>query len=154
MVPPIVLDQQKNIGRMARGAKGLFLLVAREDHAWMACRVFVWMWVAFFLTSSCRALAREERPLDLDWRFQVDAAAGAQAGDFDDSAWQAVDLPHDWSIVGEYKQHAAVGGTGAYRPFGIGWYRHVTRRVHTARCGLTVTNWGAGRMGLSALVMT
>jgi beta-galactosidase len=44
-------------------------------------------------------LTRREESFDKGWRFYRGDASGAEAVSFDDSAWQAVDLPHDWSIV-------------------------------------------------------
>jgi beta-galactosidase len=41
----------------------------------------------------------------------------------DDSGWRAIDLPHDWSIEGEYDEHHATGQRGGFLPAGIGWYR-------------------------------
>jgi len=41
---------------------------------------------------------------------------------FDDSAWRALDLPHDWGIEGPFNQKYP--GENAKLPYwGIGWYR-------------------------------
>jgi beta-galactosidase len=69
--------------------------------------------------------AREIQPLDFDWRFALGEQKHAEDPAFDDSKWRMVDLPHDWSIEGEYQQSNPAGGTGAYLPGGIGWYRRV-----------------------------
>ena len=42
--------------------------------------------------------------------------------DFDDSAWQQVNLPHDWAITGPFT-HSGGGGMGRLPTAGIGWYR-------------------------------
>jgi beta-galactosidase len=42
--------------------------------------------------------------------------------DFDDSAWQEVNLPHDWAIAGPFT-HSGGGGMGRLPTAGIGWYR-------------------------------
>ena len=42
---------------------------------------------------------------------------------FADAGWRDVDLPHDWSIEGPVEENAPSGGSGAYLPTGIGWYR-------------------------------
>lgn len=42
--------------------------------------------------------------------------------DFDDSAWQRVDLPHDWAIAGPFTA-AGGGGMGRLPSGGVGWYR-------------------------------
>ena len=42
--------------------------------------------------------------------------------DFDDSAWQQINLPHDWAIEGPFIRSGG-GGTGRLPNAGIGWYR-------------------------------
>jgi len=37
--------------------------------------------------------------------------------------WRTLNLPHDWSIEGEFKEDAITKGAGGYLPTGIGWYR-------------------------------
>jgi beta-galactosidase len=60
---------------------------------------------------------------DRQWKFIQDDVPGAEKAEFSDSSWRTLDLPHDWSIEGEFKEDAAAGGTGAYLPTGRGWYR-------------------------------
>src|SRR5437588_10938788 len=38
------------------------------------------------------------RAFNDDWRFHRGDASGAEAAAFEDSAWRALDVPHDWSI--------------------------------------------------------
>lgn len=56
-----------------------------------------------------------------DWKFFLGDDDYAFQKDFDDSAWQDVKVPHDWSITQDFTK-AASSGTG-YLPGGIGWYR-------------------------------
>jgi len=42
---------------------------------------------------------------------------------FDDSAWEAVDLPHDWAIKGPFNAPGIGGGMGRLPSNGVGWYR-------------------------------
>jgi len=37
-----------------------------------------------------------------DWRFFKGEAAGAEAPEFNDSAWRSLALPHDWAIEGPF----------------------------------------------------
>ncbi len=61
--------------------------------------------------------------LDFDWRFLAQDTAGGEAAAFDDAAWRRVDVPHDWSIEGEYSsQNTPQNG---WLPAGTGWYRRV-----------------------------
>jgi beta-galactosidase len=56
------------------------------------------------------------------WKFAKDDQPGAEATDFDDSAWQAVRLPHDWAISGPFDPKE--NGYAAKLPWkGVGWYR-------------------------------
>ncbi len=60
---------------------------------------------------------------DPGWRFLQSDAAGAEQPAFDDAAWRAVDVPHDWSIAGPFDPQNTTGGAGGFLPAGIGWYR-------------------------------
>lgn len=56
-----------------------------------------------------------------DWRFFKGDPSGAESTDFNDSSWRALNLPHDWSIEGEFTVEGEaesgflLGGTGWYR---------------------------------------
>lgn len=43
--------------------------------------------------------------------------------DFDDRAWQAVTLPHDWAIAGPFLASGPYGGMGRLTTWGPAWYR-------------------------------
>ena len=97
---------------------------------------------------------RERLLLDFGWRFHFGHAddpakdfgfGGGRSGNFqktgnflpasglafDDSAWRALDLPHDWAIELEFKNDPALSSKGfyplgrAYPETSIGWYRRV-----------------------------
>ena len=52
-----------------------------------------------------------KRLFDADWHFSQDSAT-----------WRTVNLPHDWSIEGDFDKDAPAGHDGAYLPTGKGWY--------------------------------
>ncbi len=57
------------------------------------------------------------------WKFNLGDLQDAQVSGFDDSDWRILNLPHDWSIEGEFSpDNPATPGGGAL-PGGIGWYR-------------------------------
>ena len=58
-----------------------------------------------------------------DWRFNLGDVTNGQAPEFDDSKWRALNLPHDWSIEGEFSEKNPAGFGGGALPGGIGWYR-------------------------------
>jgi beta-galactosidase len=69
------------------------------------------------------ATARTTDNFDSGWRFHKADAAGAEQNNFNDAAWQKLDVPHDWSIEGPFAATNKTGGAGAFLPGGIGWYR-------------------------------
>ena len=74
----------------------------------------------FFQSS---AQVRSKLNFDNGWKFYLGDNASASKASFDDSKWRSLNLPHDWSIEGEFSnKHPASPGGGAL-PGGIGWYR-------------------------------
>ncbi len=58
-----------------------------------------------------------------DWRFHLGNVENAEKEGFDDSQWRTLNLPHDWSIEGEFSQSNPAGTGGGALPGGLGWYR-------------------------------
>jgi beta-galactosidase len=102
------------------------------------------------LAAEAPASGRERLLLDFGWRFHLGHAADAaqdfnfrgnfsKTGNFspagtllfDDSDWQAVDLPHDWAIELPFQNDPALASKGfyplgrAYPATSIGWYRRI-----------------------------
>jgi len=96
-------------------------------------------WAILLSVEAC-VVVPECRPADLaeaklqrrisfndGWKFtKHDAGApkirGAQKPNFDDSAWESIDLPHDWAILGAFTEE--VDSAEGRLPFpGVGWYR-------------------------------
>jgi len=85
--------------------------------------------------------ARQVLSLDSSWRFHLGDIApplpnthiaaymlnkagyarGAAKASWDDSDWRIVDLPHDWSIEGEFSPESHVDA--GFLPRGVAWYR-------------------------------
>ena len=79
-----------------------------------------------FLTTACTEssseTARVIEDFNYDWKFYLGEPENAQKNEFDDSGWQTLRLPHDWSIENGYTQEASAASTGFVQG-GIGWYR-------------------------------
>ena len=59
--------------------------------------------------------------LDQGWRFQQSGSvAGAENRGFDDSAWQAIDVPHTWNRIGNAGTERSPLSNSVQ---GVGWYR-------------------------------
>jgi beta-galactosidase len=68
------------------------------------------------LVGGTMAAPRSDIRLNDQWKFIRQDAPGAAVTNFDDSMWQAVNLPHTWNNL-----DGQTSGTPYYR--GIGWYR-------------------------------
>ncbi|MFD2934726.1 glycoside hydrolase family 2 TIM barrel-domain containing protein [Spirosoma flavum] len=66
---------------------------------------------------------RQRLLMDYGWKFMQADINDADTPAFDDRKWRTLNLPHDWSIEGEFKEDAPTKGNGGYLPTGIGWYR-------------------------------
>ena len=69
------------------------------------------------------ASARVTENFDASWSFLQTDTAGAEINNFDDSTWQKISVPHDWSIAGPFSETNKTGGAGGFLPSGVGWYR-------------------------------
>ena len=68
-------------------------------------------------------LQRQATSFDQGWRFHLGDVPGAQDPAFADASWRTLDLPHDWSIEGEFSEQNPAGVGGGALPGGVGWYR-------------------------------
>lgn len=66
---------------------------------------------------------RQRLLMDYNWKFIQSDVKNGEKPNFDDAKWRTLNLPHDWSIEGEFKEDAPTNGDGGYLPTGIGWYR-------------------------------
>ncbi len=83
---------------------------------------------AFFITGStfCYTQAAPSfspRKIDLNWQFHFGDIENGQAPDLNTKPWRILNLPHDWSIEGEYSLENGTDWQSGFLPAGIGWYR-------------------------------
>lgn len=80
--------------------------------------------LSLFLMAICLpSFGFQRHLLDEGWRFRLGDDCAWATPSFDDSQWRRLDLPHDWSIEGQFDAEAPAGVDGGYLPGGIGWYR-------------------------------
>lgn len=63
----------------------------------------------------------DSKKINDNWKFNLQDTPEAQTANYDDSKWQSVNVPHDWSVKGQLSPTLA-SCTG-YLPGGIAWYR-------------------------------
>jgi beta-galactosidase len=93
--------------------------------------------VCFIFLAACFCFANS-RPgkrvsFNQNWRFQLGDVSNGQDVDLNDAQWRQLNLPHDWSIEGEFSEKAPSGTGGGALPGGIGWYRKTFTMPLTAK---------------------
>jgi len=79
-----------------------------------------------FLTvhlSASDSLTGRTNNFNSDWKFHLGEVPGFMVPDFVDKSWRTLELPHDWSIEGDFDQANPAGESGGFLPNGIGCYR-------------------------------
>lgn len=66
---------------------------------------------------------RQKVSFDYDWRFHLGDVNNGQKPGYDDHTWRKLNVPHDWSIEGNFSKDNPAGAGGGALPGGIGWYR-------------------------------
>ena len=61
---------------------------------------------------------RIELSLDKEWSFYLGDDSAAIQPSFNDTDWRKLDVPHDWSIEGEYNRLHPTGRGGGYLQIG------------------------------------
>ncbi len=88
--------------------------------------ITILLFFMFLLFNSCTQTPIKSRCIEKfcqDWKFQLGDVSNAQLPEFDDSGWRILNLPHDWSIEGEFSNDNPATPGGGALPGGIGWYR-------------------------------
>ncbi|SDX93968.1 beta-galactosidase [Lutibacter oricola] len=60
---------------------------------------------------------------DFDWKFYAGDIENVEKSNFDDSKWRTVNLPHDWSIEGNFSKNNPSFSRGGWLPTGKVAYR-------------------------------
>ena len=96
----------------------------------MMTKIFYQSWVLYLtislLTLSIDGEAKnidQKSSFDFGWKFCLGDEKEFSTSGYDDSHWQRIDLPHDWSIEGSVKKENPTGGGGGFFPAGTAWYR-------------------------------
>ena len=80
--------------------------------------------IVSFLLCSPAIAQRSIINIDFNWHFHHGDLKNGEADTVDYSNWRTLDLPHDWSIEQQYARGNPGGGSYAFLPGGIGWYKY------------------------------
>ncbi|MEL0456065.1 sugar-binding domain-containing protein [Flavobacteriaceae bacterium SZ-1-7] len=84
---------------------------------------------SFFLSLLVACNTSEEKnarlieDFNFDWRFQLGDHPEAIDSSFNAENWRTINLPHDWSIEGDFSEEHPAKPEGGALPTGIAWYR-------------------------------
>lgn len=85
------------------------------------------------LLSCSEQQTRTRESFNADWQFSLGDDSLASHTDYNDSGWRTLNLPHDWSIEGEFsKDNPSTTAEGSL-PTGIGWYRKTFTMPESSR---------------------
>ncbi|GGB00141.1 glycoside hydrolase family 2 TIM barrel-domain containing protein [Puia dinghuensis] len=92
----------------------------------------VGIWILLSYAGTAQTLDTQNSPrqrlsFDDGWKFHMGDDPGASTPAFNDKTWRSLDLPHDWSIEGDFSQNNSTGQQEAGLPAGVGWYRKTFR---------------------------
>ncbi len=109
----------------------------------MILSAFAMMPNDLFKTSAATGVSLDDR-LELDfnnnWKFYLGDESGAYTKAFDDSTWETVELPHDFSISQDFFTAGTEAESGNL-PGGTGWYRKIFTMSSDARDKAVILNF-------------
>ncbi|WP_159517190.1 glycoside hydrolase family 2 TIM barrel-domain containing protein [Sunxiuqinia indica] len=82
--------------------------------------------ILLFLFISCQSVNKKPREIirfTTDWKFTLSDNQIYKSPDYIDNQWRSLNLPHDWSIEGEFSEDNPATPGGGALPGGIAWYR-------------------------------
>ncbi|RKR83126.1 beta-galactosidase [Mucilaginibacter gracilis] len=75
------------------------------------------------IPSLAQQTVRKTLNFDQNWSFNLGDVSDGEKTDLNDSKWRKLNLPHDWSVEGEFSKDNPATPEGGALPGGIGWYR-------------------------------
>ncbi|MBI9059166.1 MAG: DUF4982 domain-containing protein [Labilibaculum sp.] len=84
--------------------------------------IYILLLSIFVFASCAKENARTTEDFNFNWKFALGEQTQADQVSFDDSEWDAIRLPHDWSNLTGYQKENTAASTG-FVEGGMGWYR-------------------------------
>ncbi|MDR7370129.1 sugar-binding domain-containing protein [Flavobacterium aquidurense] len=84
-------------------------------------KIFLPIFIFSCLSAFSQISFGDSKKINDNWKFNLQDVSDAKNTTFDDSKWQTVNVPHDWSVKGQLSPTLA--SCQGYLPGGIAWYR-------------------------------
>jgi beta-galactosidase len=95
----------------------------KDRHKLIAISILFCSTVAFSQTPESSRTPHQRLNFDAGWKFFLGDDPAASNPAYNDKLWRTIDLPHDWSIEGDFNPNHPTGQQEGGLPAGIGWYR-------------------------------
>ncbi|MDB5129315.1 beta-galactosidase GalB [Mucilaginibacter sp.] len=96
----------------------LFIAIFKNAHKFLLTFITVGFSTVLFAQQG-----RTVADFDKGWRFHLGDVSNAEKLATADKSWRVLNLPHDWSIEGQFSKDNPATPEGGALPGGIGWYR-------------------------------
>ncbi len=87
------------------------------------CVMLFFSLILLIVSCGQKESARQTVNFGADWHFFLGDVDNAESPEFNETDWRLLNVPHDWSIEGEFSEEHPAGAGGGALPGGIGWYR-------------------------------
>ncbi|MFD2596250.1 glycoside hydrolase family 2 TIM barrel-domain containing protein [Sphingobacterium griseoflavum] len=83
------------------------------------------LYIFLFFLLSTASFGQNQRQISFNegWTFSLADELQFRREAYNDSKWEQVSLPHDWSILSDFGSQFPAGNAGGALPGGVGWYR-------------------------------
>lgn len=86
-------------------------------------RIILLLSIIIIVSCTSERHVERYRNFDFEWKFALGSYPDATNLQFDDSDWQTLDVPHDYSIEQPFDSTYITGTGGGFAYSGEGWYR-------------------------------
>ncbi|WP_343329624.1 glycoside hydrolase family 2 TIM barrel-domain containing protein [Polaribacter staleyi] len=97
-----------------------FKTIAREN---FIKSTFILLFLSFFISCSEKKTAPVHINFNEDWKFIQENVQAAVNPNYNDSSWETIKVPHDWSIKGPFSKDNPSFSRGGWLPTGKSTYR-------------------------------
>eukprot|EP01136_Pigoraptor_vietnamica_P039934 Opistho-1_new@891 len=94
---------------------------------------YILLLIAISIDGFAQLKSREIINFNKSWKFSFENNEKAITNQFNDANWRVLNLPHDWSIEGQFSEQHLSTTQGGALPTGLAWYRKSFSMPATAK---------------------